>query len=293
MLQLEARPAPSKAMSLLSPVIALAVTVLVRRRAVRAAGQGSVARPGDVLRRAVPRRVRALRAVREGHAADADRPGPGGLLPRQRLEHRRRGPVRAGRDRGLGRGDARAARLRATGSSCPSCWPASLGGMAWAAIVAFLRDKANASEILVSLMLVYVANQLLNYLVYGDWKDPDGYNFPQTITFLDADQDPAPVHRPAREHRLRRGAAVGRHVLAVPVPRVRRLPDAGGRPGRGGGALRRLLVAPRAVGRAADLGRHGGPGGRVRGGGPDRPADAATCRRATASPRSSWPTSAG
>ena len=59
----------------------------------------------------------------------------------------------------------------------------------------FLRDKANASEILVSLMLVYVANQLLNYLVYGDWKDPDGYNFPQTITFLDADQDPAPVQR--------------------------------------------------------------------------------------------------
>ena len=42
-----------------------------------------------------------------------------------------------------------------------------LGGMAWAGIVAFLRDRANASEILVSLMLVYVADQLLNYLVYG------------------------------------------------------------------------------------------------------------------------------
>src|ERR1700712_1333278 len=43
-----------------------------------------------------------------------------------------------------------------------------LGGMAWAAIVAFLRDRMNASEILVSLMLVYVANQVLNWLVYGD-----------------------------------------------------------------------------------------------------------------------------
>ena len=59
-----------------------------------------------------------------------------------------------------------------------------LGGMAWAAIVALLRDRFNANEILVSLMLVYVAGMLLNYLVYGPWKDPQGYNFPQTITFL-------------------------------------------------------------------------------------------------------------
>jgi simple sugar transport system permease protein len=58
-----------------------------------------------------------------------------------------------------------------------------LGGMAWAAIVALLRDRYNANEILVSLMLVYVATQLLAYLVYGPWKDPKGYNFPQTITF--------------------------------------------------------------------------------------------------------------
>jgi simple sugar transport system permease protein len=32
-------------------------------------------------------------------------------------------------------------------------------------------------------MLVYVAELLLSYLVYGPWKDPKGYNFPQTITF--------------------------------------------------------------------------------------------------------------
>ena len=61
-----------------------------------------------------------------------------------------------------------------------------LGGMAWAAIVAFLRDRFNANEILVSLMLVYVAEQVLSYVVYGPWRDPHGYNFPQTITFLDA-----------------------------------------------------------------------------------------------------------
>ena len=50
-------------------------------------------------------------------------------------------------------------------------------------VTALLRDRFNANEILVSLMLVYVADMLLNYLVYGPWKDPQGYNFPQTITF--------------------------------------------------------------------------------------------------------------
>ena len=58
-----------------------------------------------------------------------------------------------------------------------------LGGMAWAAITAWLRDRFNANEILVSLMLVYVAVQLLSYLVAGPWKDPNGYNFPQSKTF--------------------------------------------------------------------------------------------------------------
>ena len=59
-----------------------------------------------------------------------------------------------------------------------------LGGMVWAGIVALLRDRFNANEILVSLMLVYVATLLLGYLVYGPWKDPKGFNFPQTISFL-------------------------------------------------------------------------------------------------------------
>ena len=58
-----------------------------------------------------------------------------------------------------------------------------LGGMLWAAITALLRDRFNASEILVSLMLVYVADMVLSFLVYGPWKDPGGYNFPQTRTF--------------------------------------------------------------------------------------------------------------
>ena len=65
-----------------------------------------------------------------------------------------------------------------------------LGGVVWAGITALLRDKFNASEILVSLMLVYVAILVLNYLVFGPWKDPAGYNFPQTRTFEKITQIP-------------------------------------------------------------------------------------------------------
>ncbi|MDI1239824.1 MAG: ABC transporter permease [Polaromonas sp.] len=65
-----------------------------------------------------------------------------------------------------------------------------LGGMAWAGITALLRDRFNANEILVSLMLVYVADMVLSYLVFGPWKDPQGYNFPQTKTFEAVTQIP-------------------------------------------------------------------------------------------------------
>ena len=65
-----------------------------------------------------------------------------------------------------------------------------LGGMFWAGITAFLRDRFNANEILVSLMLVYVAGLILNYMVFGPWKDPNGYNFPQTKNFEAVTQIP-------------------------------------------------------------------------------------------------------
>ncbi len=58
-----------------------------------------------------------------------------------------------------------------------------LGGMFWASITAWLRDRFNANEILVSLMLVYVAVLVLSYMVSGPLKDPHGYNFPQTKNF--------------------------------------------------------------------------------------------------------------
>ncbi len=65
-----------------------------------------------------------------------------------------------------------------------------LGGMLWASITALLRDRFNANEILVSLMLVYVAVQLLSYMVGGPWKDPNGFNFPQSKTFEAATRIP-------------------------------------------------------------------------------------------------------
>ena len=56
-------------------------------------------------------------------------------------------------------------------------------GAAWAAIPAFLKSQFNASEILVSLMLVYVAELLVSWLVFGPLRDPMGFNFPQTVMF--------------------------------------------------------------------------------------------------------------
>jgi simple sugar transport system permease protein len=62
----------------------------------------------------------------------------------------------------------------------------ALGGMAWAAIPAFLRTRFNTSEILVSLMLVYIAQLYLAYLLHGSWRDPEGFNFPQSKGFDDS-----------------------------------------------------------------------------------------------------------
>lgn len=57
------------------------------------------------------------------------------------------------------------------------------GGAAWASVTALLRDRFNANEILVSLMLTYIAQLLLMYAVNGPLKDPNGMNFPQSKVF--------------------------------------------------------------------------------------------------------------
>src|SRR5262245_6697663 len=60
------------------------------------------------------------------------------------------------------------------------------GGMGWAAIVAVLRTRFNTNEILVSLMLTYVAVLLLSALTHGPLRDPDGLNFPESRLFQTA-----------------------------------------------------------------------------------------------------------
>ncbi len=74
----------------------------------------------------------------------------------------------------------------------------AIGGMLWAAIPAFLKTRFNTNEILVSLMLVYVAQLLVSWLVHGPMMDPDGFNFPQSRMF----EDPALLPLFSDENRL-------------------------------------------------------------------------------------------
>ena len=59
----------------------------------------------------------------------------------------------------------------------------AIGGMLYGAIAGTLKNRFDANEILTSLMLVYVAQLLLDWLVRGPWRDPQGFNFPKSITF--------------------------------------------------------------------------------------------------------------
>ena len=61
-----------------------------------------------------------------------------------------------------------------------------IGGMLWASVPALLKTRLQVNEILTSLMLTYVAIQILNYVVIGPWKDPMGFGFPQTRMFTDS-----------------------------------------------------------------------------------------------------------
>ncbi len=54
----------------------------------------------------------------------------------------------------------------------------AFGGWLWAMIPAVLRTRFNTNEILVSLLLVYVAQQLLAAMALGRMRNPDGGGFP-------------------------------------------------------------------------------------------------------------------
>jgi len=91
------------------------------------------------------------------------------------------------------------------------CFAGLAGGMVWGAIPAFLRPRFGVNEILVSLMLTYVASLMLSMLVFGPWKDPEGYNFPQSRMFSEA----ATLHPAAEEARITWGTIIEFSVLPV------------------------------------------------------------------------------
>jgi simple sugar transport system permease protein len=59
----------------------------------------------------------------------------------------------------------------------------AIGGALFGAIPALLKNRFGANEILTSLMLVYVAQLILDWVIRGPWKDPKGFNFPQSVSF--------------------------------------------------------------------------------------------------------------
>jgi ABC-type uncharacterized transport system permease subunit len=63
---------------------------------------------------------------------------------------------------------------------------AIVGGMAWALIAGMLKVRFNTNEILVSLMLTYVAALFIDWLVRGPWRDPQSFGFPLTKSYDEA-----------------------------------------------------------------------------------------------------------
>lgn len=94
-----------------------------------------------------------------------------------------------------------------------------LGGALYGLIPAFLKTRFGVNEILTSLMLVYVAQLTLDYLVRGPWRDPQGFNFPQSVTFDPAATLP-PVLEASRVHYGAVFAAIAVLVTAIVLGRT-------------------------------------------------------------------------
>jgi ABC-type uncharacterized transport system permease subunit len=260
MLKLETRPQPSKAMSLLSPLIALALTVLIGSVLFSALGKDPV--------RAL--QIFFVEPVKNGYALSelAVKAVPLVLIALGLALCFRSNLWNIGAEGQFilgalaGGWVAMQADAQSSGGIVVLILLAGvLGGMAWAALVALLRDRFNANEILVSLMLVYVAEMLLNYLVYGPVEGPAGLQLPADHHVPGAHPCPAPG---GRARRMNIGlcwlalAAVG--VLGFLFRTYAGLCAASGRAGAGGGKVRRLFVAQGAVDGAVGVRRHGRPG---------------------------------
>jgi ABC-type uncharacterized transport system permease subunit len=87
----------------------------------------------------------------------------------------------------------------------------AVGGALYALIPAFCKVRFGASEILTSLMLVYVAELVLDYLVRGPWRDPNGFNFPTTAEF----DSVATVPTLFADERLHAGSVIALIVVMI------------------------------------------------------------------------------
>ena len=184
-LRLERRPQPSALMVYASPLIAVALTALIALVVFAAAGHEPlralvtfVTEPvadlygvGELLIKAAPLVLIGV-GLAVGFRANVWNIGAEGQLAL-----------------GVISGGFLALHFGARGS--PVLLPAmvlagAVSGALWAAIPALLRTRFNANEILVSLMLNYVAGLWLTYLVFGPWRDPAGFNFPQSAPLAPA-----------------------------------------------------------------------------------------------------------
>lgn len=181
-IRLEARPEPSRVAGWLSPLIAAAATLVVGFALFSALGKSPwqafhvfFVKPvetlygvAELLLKAGPLMLCAV-GLAAGYRANVWNIGAEGQLTMGAI---------------FGGGLA----LAFQDSTSPLLLPSMIvagaaGGMFWAAIPAYLRTRFNTNEILVSLMLVYVATYLLSLLVHGPWRDPEGFNFPQSKMF--------------------------------------------------------------------------------------------------------------
>jgi len=184
-LVLEARPEPSRVMAWLSPLFAAAAVFLVGFALFSGMGKNPFAafyvffvKPvdslygvGELLLKASPLMLCAI-GLAAGYRANVWNIGAEGQLTLGAI---------------FGGGVALALEDHGGAWLLPLMLVAgAAGGMAWAAIPAWLRTRFNANEILTSLMLVYVAKLALSWLVHGPWRDPEGFNFPQSKMFADA-----------------------------------------------------------------------------------------------------------
>ncbi|MCB1899661.1 ABC transporter permease [Cognatazoarcus halotolerans] len=185
MLKLEARPEPSKLMAYLSPLLAVALTLIGGLMVFSALGTDPLEgfrvfflNPvkdtygiSELLLKATPLMLCAV-GLAVGFRANVWNIGAEGQYV-------------------MGAVAASGLALYFIDSESAMVLPAmvlagAIGGALWAAIPAFLRTRFNANEILTSLMLVYIAQLAVSWLAHGPWKDPEGFNFPQTKMFADS-----------------------------------------------------------------------------------------------------------